>query len=148
MKTYLILTLALIFSVSISAQSGGIIPGTYSFKAGADLSKTIVKPTPKGGVVFEVETTVMRARGLITDRDTGRPLLKFKNSDGILHLQQLASESQFRNKKGYLRFVTGKGTTSFKYVKGNLTLPGWDEGVAAVVINHEEQYSRGKKNRK
>ena len=139
MKTYLILTLALVFSISLSAQSGNIVLGQYSFKAGADLGKQLmVKPSPKGGVVFEVETTVISARGLITDRDTGRPLLQFKNSDGILHLEQLANERMFRNKKGYLRLISEKGTTSYKYIKGNLALPGWDEGVAAVFINHKK----------
>lgn len=160
----LILFLALIFPYSLSAQAGGISSGKYSYKTKDGLVHLTVKPASTAGIVAvdlerimiglpESKTdkktrrpstefknsdgTLHNAKGLVTDRDTGRPLLEFKNSDGVLHLVQLANEHQFKNKKGYLRFKSKNGTVSYKYLKGKLSLPGWDEGIAAVAINNK-----------
>lgn len=154
MKNKLVLFFILVISYSISAQIGGIPSGKYSYKAkGSKINITVNSPTAAGIVVVDLERInidlneskvnkntkrpssefknsdgiLHNIKGLITDRDHGRPLLEFKNSDGILHLEKLTDESHFKNEMGYLRFKSKNSTPSYKYVKGNLSLPGWNK---------------------
>ena len=95
MKTYLFLLLSTIFSISLSAQP---LAGKWTDSNKAEDITIQIRPTPKGGVVFEVETTIMKARGLLSDDGT---ILTFKNSDGILQLRRLQNPGQFQNKRGH-----------------------------------------------
>lgn len=63
--------------------------------------------------------------------------LSFKNSDGILILKRLVGRPG--PKQATLTFKHTKGTIRFGRISGPFVLMGWDEGVAAVVVNHEEQ---------
>lgn len=135
MKKYILVVLAAFFALPLFSQ--GIITGTWKgeFKKNGKTYKYYFKGGQEGEPMFGLPD--MRLKGKF---ERNGQILMFKNSDGILRLRRLSSESQFRNKRGYLRFKGKKRTISYKYVSGPIALPGWDEGVAAVVVNHEEQY--------
>lgn len=133
MKKYIFLIFVIFMSTSLSAQ---VKMGVWKGKDTKNWFTIIVSSHTKAGATCEIETKGMKARGKFSkDGKT----LTFSNGKGELALHQLSSERSFKNAKGYLQFVATGGTVSYKVVSGNLALPGWDEGVAAVVINHEER---------
>lgn len=133
MKKYLLLLVATLFSVSLSAQ---IIQGIWKGRDHQGPYKVLIGPVEKGGVVFEIETALMKAKGQFTEKGK---LLTIKNAKGMVQLRRIDSEGEFKNKKGYLQFISLSDRISYKIVKGNLSLPGWEKDEASVVINHEER---------
>jgi len=66
--------------------------------------------------------------------------LSFKGSDEELQLKALPKGAK-KGKKGFLMEFRHKNKKrKFAALKNPTVLFGWDEGLAAVVVNHEEQY--------
>ena len=90
-----------------------------------DLSiKGRLKATAEG-VVFEVETTYIKLKK-VSSR---------KNAKGFAFIFKKNGRSTTYAQGAY------KGVPIARQLKKTASMFGWDEGVAAVVINHEEQYS-------
>lgn len=131
MKYFLLLFIAgMLSNFNLSAQTEILI--WHSIKSEGSSNK--FKPMIKGGVVFEVEVKFADVR-----IEKNGSVLSFKNSDGILIMNRLSGKSQFKNTSGFLEFRDGKKTYYFKKSRGNIKLPLWPSGKAAIIINKGEQ---------
>jgi len=141
MKKMIVLVAGLLFTLSLSAQS--INRGDWLGKtpSGNAYKMTVLggqEGEPRNIVILELEEDVVARKGYFQGQ-----FLKFKTSRGLLVLKRQSSARSFRNEKGFLMFAKpgtrisaelGAGVV-YKYVSGPLVLPGWDEGVAAVIYN-------------
>ncbi|MDW3648820.1 MAG: hypothetical protein R8P61_17260 [Bacteroidia bacterium] len=139
MKSLLAIAFSILIGLSVSAQTSLI---------GVWKGKTVKNGQPMGFILkmhkngsftmaYDLNPNEVSVKGKwsLTDR-----VLSFKNSDGILHLKPFTG--QLRAGDDHIISFRKKGKTQkYALIKGPFTLMGWDEGVAAVVINHEEQYS-------
>lgn len=138
MKSLISLLIALAFTFSLSAQTE--LLGTWSGKAvknGQPMGFTL-KILKNGSflMAYDLNPNDLNIRGTWT---LNKGTLSFKNSEGILRYKGLTNELS-SGKKNKLIFKSGKRSKTFEYIQGPIVLMGWDEGVAAVVVNHEEQY--------
>jgi len=91
-----------------------------------DLSiKGALKPSTRG-VVFEVETTYLELKEVSSRKKAKGFTFTFKKNGKSTTYAQAPI----------------KGVSAARQLKKIASMFGWDEGVAAVVVNHEEQYSR------
>ena len=139
MKSLLAIAFSLLISLNLSAQTSLM---------GAWKGKTVKNGQPMGFILemykngtftmaYDLNPNDLTVKGKwsLTDR-----VLSFKNSDGILQLKPFTGK--LRAGDDHVITFKKKGKTQkYALIKGPFTLMGWDEGVAAVVINHEEQYS-------
>lgn len=144
MKKYVfLLATSILFSLNLSAQFSGVWQGTVE-KNGKDVDFTL--KLQKNGIfsmAYDLNPNDLSVKGRWT---TKGDLLNFKTSSGSIQLKKSTSRNPangfiFTFKKGN-KFITYNvhGLPKTTQLKRVSAVFGWDEGVAAVVINHEEQY--------
>ena len=140
-KSLLFFVALMMCSLTISAQSNFV--GTWKGKTKKDGKSAVftLKMNKNGTftMAYDLNPNDLSVMGNWIYAD-GR--LSFKGSDEELQFRKL-NDGTKSGKKGFLlKFKRGKKTVGFQTLSNVSGFFGWDEGVAAVVINHEEQYSR------
>ena len=145
MKKYLfLLASSLIFSLSLSAQPAGIWGGEVSKdgkKSGFTLS---LQKNGTFTMAYDLNPNDLSIKGRWSAKGD---MLTFKAGSRTVQLKKTSSKGS-QSKKGFL-LTFKKGSKLIIYspwgqppsskFKPMSSMFGWDEGVAAIVVNHEEE---------
>ncbi len=140
-KNFLFFTCIVLFSCVLSAQPD--LSGTWTGKTvknGQPVGFTL-KMNKKGAftMAYDLNPNDLAVKGKWTSKEDA---LSFKGTDEELQLKRIPKGAKNNKKTCILEFRHNNRSLKMS----NLAEPwkigrffGWDEGVAAVVINHEEQ---------
>ncbi len=144
MKKYLFLSVVFaLFTFSLSAQSPGRWTGEVQKNGKTVKFNLDLKATGSFLMAYDLNPNDLTVKGRWSSKGD---VLSFKTSKGSVQFKKIASK---RASKGFLlTFKTDKGYSLYNVHglpkeslrKEASAVFGWDEGVAAVVVNHEEQY--------
>jgi len=132
MKNLSCIIFGLLFSVTLFAQP--LSEGVYTSESGKSLKMKLMGGQ-EGEPILIIEDEA-RIKGTFS-KDYSR--LNLKSTAGHMVMKLVDSRKIGSDQKGLIIFVGDFGRVAYQKVKGPLSLSGWDEGVAAIVVNHEEQ---------
>jgi len=135
-KNLLFFAVLMMFSLTLPAQSN--LLGTWKGKTEKNGKSTSFILTMKKNGKFKVVYPNLDDV-IITGEWGMKPggVLKFKGSDEELQFKRIDRGARVGEKGGLLKFKRGNKTVRYRTMSNAAGFFGWDEGVAAVVVNHE-----------